>query len=227
MSRESFTGTGGDGSHRTRRLAAAAWGSTDSPSSRRSDGGERRPILTPLTLLSASSRPRNPAPSFEIQRGRCAPSPRGRRARRDRAEAVGLKGKRLHATLRVWYSLTMFSPLLALGLLAGSSAQAQNRLPEFDVQNVRPSIKLAAHTADGRCGSGPVEQFHGATGVLTGGRPADVHAHRVDRRVCRTEEPDDGSPHRRVHHLALSGWARCAHGPLGHLGCARGSGRAR
>ena len=85
-----FYRDGGDGSHRTRRLAAAAWGSTDSPSSRRSDGGAETD-LDAIDALSASSRPRNPAPSFGFG-GRCAPSPRGRRARRDRAEAVGLKG---------------------------------------------------------------------------------------------------------------------------------------
>ena len=55
----------------------------------------------------------------------------------------------------------MFSPLLALGLLAGSSAQAQNRLPEFDVQNVRPSIDSRRTLLTDDAGLAPSNSFMG------------------------------------------------------------------
>ena len=48
-----------------------------------------------------------------------------------------------------------------MGLLAGSSAQAQNRLPEFDVQNVRPSIDSRRTLLTDDAGLAPSNSFMG------------------------------------------------------------------
>ena len=55
----------------------------------------------------------------------------------------------------------MFSPLFALGLLGGPTAYAQNLLPEFDVQNVRPSIDSRRTLLTDDAGLAPSNTFMG------------------------------------------------------------------
>ena len=55
----------------------------------------------------------------------------------------------------------MLSPLVALGLLSGLSAHAQDGLPEFDVQNVRPSIDARRTLLTDDAGLAPSNSFMG------------------------------------------------------------------